>query len=305
MRKPPPLRAGDRVALVAPAGPVAAAALDRAVARVRAWGFRPEIGRHVHAQRGFLAGADAVRRADLAWALGDPTIRAVLPLRGGYGTARLLPELELEAFSRDPKILVGFSDLTALHLALDRLGVVTFHGPMPAVGEWTAYDTDLFRRVLTDPAPLASYPWPPEREPLVLNPGAAVGRVVGGNLSVVVSSLGTPWEIQTRGRLLLLEEIGESPYRLDRYLNQLRQAGKLTDLRGVLLGDFAGLPPAEAAAALEVCREYFMPLGCPVLADLPLGHGPYRATLPLGTQVRLDADRGLLSLEEGALAASI
>lgn len=301
MKKPPPLRPGDRVSLIAPAGPVTGESLEQAISVVADLGFNPQVGVHALDCRGYLAGEDAERLADLVLALADPESRAVLPLRGGYGTARLLPDLDLEAFAREPKILLGFSDLTALHLALDRCGVVTFHGPMPAVGQWTPYDRRLWLRLLTDPSPVGPLPWPADLAPVPLCPGSARGRVVGGNLSVVVSSLGTPWEIRTAGRLLLLEEVAESPYRLDRCLNQLRQAGKLQGILGVLIGQFAGLPAGEADEAREVCREYFSDLKVPVLADLPFGHGRYRATLPLGTLVRLEAEEGLLSLEEGAL----
>lgn len=301
MKRPSPLRPGDEVSLIAPAGPVTKEDLERAVSLVADLGFNPRVGRYALGRRGFLAGEDAERFSDLALALSDPATRAVLPLRGGYGTARLLPNLDLESFSRAPKILIGFSDLTALHLALDRYGVVTFHGPMPAVGEWTDYDRQLLWRLLTDPTPVGALPWPADLAPVPLAPGSARGWVVGGNLSVVQSSLGTPWEIQTAGRLLLLEEVAESPYRLDRSLNHLQQAGKFQGIAGVLLGQLAELPDAEAEEALGVCREYFADLGVPVLANLPFGHGRYRATLPLGTMVHLQADAGLVSLEEGAL----
>ena len=296
MIKPPALRRGDAVSLVAPAGALSPEALETAMERIRELGLEPRPCSRVLARRDYLAGADEVRLEDLRSALADPGTRAVFALRGGYGTARLLPFLDLSFLRSRPKAVIGFSDLTALHLALDRLGIVSFHGPMPGVGEWSDYERAGLWRALGGGLP-GEIPLPQGE---ALPAGEARGPLVGGNLSVLAASLGTPWEVRTAGRILLLEEVGEAPYRIDRLLNQLRQAGKLSRVRGILLGEVAGVPPTDALRVEEVFREYLDGLGVPVLRGLPFGHGSRRGTLPLGVLARIR--NGRLFIEEAATA---
>jgi muramoyltetrapeptide carboxypeptidase len=298
--KPPGLKPGDRIGVVAPAGVVAPQELESGVARLAALGFEVQVGAAVQGPRArYLAAPDAARAADLSAFLADRTIKAVIAARGGYGSARLIPHLDLER--AQPKVVVGSSDLTVLLAFLQsRLGWVVFHGPMvaPNFGRSPAALTDdSFRRVLFAPGQAGTIA-PPGVRPL--RRGRARGRLAGGCLSLLVSTLGTPYEIDTRGALLLIEDINEAPYRLDRMLTQLRHAGKLEQARGVVFGRMVGChPEPQAGYALDaVLVELLGEFAGPVVVDFPAGHGGEQVTLPLGVEATLDADRGALILEE-------
>jgi muramoyltetrapeptide carboxypeptidase len=285
-----PLRPGDAVALVCPSGPPGDDALDEAVARLEALDLEVRPGRHVRRRHGYLAGTDDERRADLAWALSDPQIRAVVCGRGGYGAARLLRGLPWRDLARDaPRPLLGFSDITALHLALARLGWPTLHGAMPAGGTWNDFNREGVRRALMSSEPLGRLPHPEEMPPpTVLAAGEAEGVLVGGNLTLMASLMGTPWQLQAAGKILLLEDVGEEVYRVDRYLAQLALAGVLDGVAGVVVGEWREIAQGEPSLSLEqVLQDALGSLGVPVLTGLPLGHGVYRATVPLGCRVRL------------------
>ena len=305
--RPPALRPGGCIGIVAPAGPPDRAAIDVGVAALRARGFECRVGDHVFAQNGLFAGTDADRAADLAAMLSDPEIGAVVCARGGYGSTRLLPLWDPGFLAARPKALVGFSDITALHAACARFGLVSFHGAMVAdlsLEGAGATNLDALLRALCDPAPLGTPPWPAECTPRVLCPGTARGRIVGGNLSLLAATLGTPWELDTAGRLLLLEDTHEPAYSLDRYLVQLTQAGKLAAAAGFLIGELAkcGAPPG-GGEPLSVFAEHLVPLGKACVAGLPLGHGVVRWTLPLGVEAVLDTAGGGLCIVESAVAA--
>lgn len=252
--KPAPLKAGDLVAVVAPAGPVHENALVGGVRVLENQGFRVTFGRHLRDQRGYLAGPDEGRAEDLNRALADPDVRAILSARGGYGCGRILNLVDYEAMRRDPKIFVGYSDVTALHLAFAReVGLVTFHGPMvESLGErLTRLTLDCFLRALTSTDPLDVLPMPEDYPtPRVVSAGRASGPLAGGNLSLVASLMGTPYELEARGRVLMLEEVGEVPYRIDRMLVQLALSGKLAQAAGVALGEMVSCDyTAETMAA--------------------------------------------------------
>lgn len=291
---------GDAVAVVAPASPAPRAAVERGIARLEAWGLRVVRGRHLSTRRGYLAASDAERAADLAAALADPAVRAVFCVRGGYGTPRLLDRLDYAALAPHPKIVVGYSDVTALLLALHRrAGWVVFHGPMVAsdLGAETpsAETLEGLRRALFEPAPLGRVAQPSGLPPpVVIRPGAAAGRLTGGNLSLVAATLGTPYEIRTRGRILFLEDVGEAPYRVDRLLTHLGNAGRLDGVAGVAYGELE-------SGVREVLEDRLGGLGVPVLAGLAIGHGRHKATLPLGVRATLDASEGFLRVEEPAV----
>lgn len=311
---PRPLRPGDPVAVVAPAGRVNPHALDRGLALLREWGLEPVLGDAVYRAHGYLAGTDAERAADLNRFLRDPAVPAMICARGGYGSMRLLPHLDWEAARRHPKLLVGFSDITALHLALWReAGWRTLHGPMLEVheddGQMPAYNARGLHAALFGQAFPGPVPWPSEPDaprPATVVPGRARGRLLGGNLELVTRLLGTPWQPDLRGAVLLLEEVGEAPYRVDRMLVQLNLAGALAGVAGILFGHS---PTCEAdpdgppgLSLLEVLQELLAPLGVPVLYGFPCGHSRYRATLPLGTMVELDATAGSLTALEPVTA---
>jgi muramoyltetrapeptide carboxypeptidase len=247
---------------------------------------------------GFLAGDDAVRLSGLQGLLDDPGIDAVLCARGGYGAMRILPGLRLEALCRRPKALVGFSDVTALHLALAAAGLVSFHGPLVECGERPEAEANLRAMVaLLRGAPAGTLLVGAD-VPRVLHPGRARGRLAGGNLSLLAATVGTPWEVCADGAILLLEDVAEPPYRLDRYLTQLALAGRLRAAAGFLVGELVDCGPG--GEALDVIASHLAPLGRPCLAGLPLGHGSRKATVPLGALVELDADAGTVTLCEPA-----
>jgi len=295
-RRPARLRPGSRIALISPAGPVAEDAVERALERCARWGLEAVRGRNARSRHGFLAGPDEERMNDLRTALADPAIDAVWALRGGYGTMRLLPRLD----STRPgvKAFIGFSDNTALHAWLARGDQVTFHGPH-AGGAFPAFTERCFRHVLFDAGAGVLPPPPGVNPPAKLIGGAATGRLAGGNLTMLASLCGTPWSPVLRDRILVLEDVGEAAYRLDRSLTQLRLAGCLEDVRGVVLGRFTNRPERTEERPLnEVLGELLAPLDVPVLADAPVGHIDDQWTLPLGALARLDADAGTLELLE-------
>ncbi|PBC70935.1 muramoyltetrapeptide carboxypeptidase [Streptomyces sp. TLI_235] len=297
---PQALRPGDRVAVAAPAGPPDPALLGRGTALLASWGLDVTVLPHVRdSHLGHLAGRDEDRAADLTEACADPGVRAVFCARGGYGTQRMVDLVDWKAIdtSAAPALLIGSSDITALHEAFAvRLGTSTLHAPMPATGALvdSPENAEHLRTVLFHPEQVTELPLTGE----VLAPGTARGRLAGGNASLLAASVGTPTALPPDGCLLLLEETGEEPYRLDRILTQLVRAGVLGRAAGIVLGDFTDCGPEEEVRA--VLADRLGGLGVPVAAGLPAGHGPLQLTVPLGTEAELGD--GVLRLLEPPLA---
>lgn len=298
---PAPVAAGERVALVAPSSPLLDGRLGPAAATLRRWGFEPVEMAHLRDGRGHLAGTDGARIADLDAAFRDRSLRAVWIARGGYGATRIADRIDWQALADDPKPLIGFSDATALLLAAWRhVGVVTIHGPFAGEVHRLAEHpgaAEHLRSLLAaggQPGPL-----PLGSETTTLRGGVAEGPLLGGNLAVLCAGVGTPLQPDLSGAVVLLEDVNEAPYRIDRMLTQLRQAGCLSDIAGVVLGAFTGCDPPEdrpSATVEEVLEERLGDLGVPVLAGLPFGHRPDQVALPHGAWVRLDADVGSLAI---------
>ncbi|CAM3302101.1 S66 peptidase family protein [Rhodothermus bifroesti] len=292
---PRPLKAGARVAVVAPASPPQnVQALEVGIARLEKAGLQIERGRTLTAQRGYLAGSDVLRAEELNHYFRRPDIHAIFCARGGYGCLRLLPLLDYEAAIRMPKLIIGYSDITALQLAvLAQAGVPGLSGPMVAV-DWPVLDTEtearfweLAQGATPDPLPLVG-----SAKLHVLRPGDAKGPLVGGTLSVLVRLLGTPYLPDLTGSILFLEDVGEAPYRIDGMLAQLRLAGVLDRLAGVVLGQFTKSDPVSETPSLtlgEVLEDYFGQASYPVVVGFPYGHQPQKNTLPIGTQACLQA----------------
>lgn len=301
MIRPPRLRAGARVAVVAPAGPVPrdAFAAGAAILGARYTLVHDE---RIFAREGFLAGGDDARAGELVRALGDSSVEAVFCARGGYGLMRILPRLDAAAFARAPKLVVGFSDVTALHTWAFGAGVASLHAPVVTqLGHLPADDAAALFAACESPAPA-----PPIAGLRALNRGrggAVEGPLVGGNLEVLTRLVGTPWAVALDGAVLFLEEIGERPYRIDRQLTQLRLAGALDRLAGVVLGDFVGCAEKDGGApdAEAVLAERLAGRGIPVVAGAPVGHGTRNRAMPHGTRVRLDAGAGTLAFLEAAV----
>lgn len=306
--KPRALRPGDRIGVVAPSGPVRADRFEAGLAALSQLGFEVVIGLSVRLQRGYMAGPDEARLADLVHAWRDEAIAAIVCARGGYGVTRILPRFDFGLARRTPKLLVGFSDITALHLGLWRqAGLVSVHGPMveadpqdPGTANFAA-----LRAVLTSDRPLGEVRQPAGAPPLqTIVAGRTSGTLLGGNLTLVCGSLGTPWEVETDGAILLLEEVDEQPYAVDRMLHQLLAAGKLQRCAGFVFGESVGCEAGRGGGPSltlrEVLDDVFIPLGKPAIYGLAAGHGRHRLALPLGVRASLDATACRLVIEEAA-----
>jgi muramoyltetrapeptide carboxypeptidase len=300
---PPALHPGARIAVVAPGSAAARRSVNAGMAVLRRWGYDPCAAPHLFDRRGDLAGDDATRAGDLAWALADPQVSAIWAARGGWGAARLLPHVRIDGLLQRPRWLVGFSDLTALQAVVLDHGVVTLHAPVVTVlaspGRFIADD---LRRTLRDPLRPSTFT-PGPRSALVA--GKAEGPLLGGCLSVLVALTGTPWQPDWRGAVVFLEDVGEAPYRIDRMLWQLRAARVLDGVGGLVFGQFwrcAPQPGRRSRSVPEILREHAAELAVPALGGIPAGHGPRTRCLPLGFSARLDASRGLLALAPPASA---
>jgi muramoyltetrapeptide carboxypeptidase len=314
--KPKPLAAGDTVALITPATYVSSPdALQLARRTVEFLGLKWKAGRNLGKRTGYLGGSVEERVADLHEAFLDPEVKAILCTRGGYGSAMLLDRLDFDLIRNHPKIFIGYSDITALHMGIhQKSGIVTFHGPMALAG-FSDYTLEHFKRALFDPRPLGVLSNPPEGQAIrpkhptrTLRGGQATGALIGGNLTLIASTMGTPWEIQTDGKLLFLEDVGEEPYSMDRMLTQLRLAGKFRNIRGLILGECLECTPRqfqpgfESSFSLgEVYDNVLGDLKVPAFSGLTIGHTDDQLTLPLGVRATLDADAGTLAIEEEAL----
>jgi muramoyltetrapeptide carboxypeptidase len=296
------LRAGDAVALVSPAGPVAEARVQAAVRELTSWGLRPRVYPHALDAEHFLAGSDANRVADINDALADPEIRAVLCNRGGYGVQRILELLDYDAVRRDPKLVVGFSDITALHAALwNRTGLVTVHGPVAAQLERGGEIASTLRHALMSTEPMVVQADPAEPTFSVRTSGAVEGTLLGGNLSMLSTCVGTPFMPDLEGAILLIEDVGELAYRVDRLLTHLRNCGILQRVGGIAIGQFSepghGNNPVRPP---DVLIERLADLGVPLLGGLPIGHGDRNLAVALGSRATLDADTGTLTVAPAA-----
>ena len=305
-KRAPALRPGDLIRFVAPAGPADPAQVEACRRICEAKGFRVAIPANLFRRDRYLAGSDDDRAAELDAAIRDPEARAIFPCRGGYGLTRILDRVDYRAIRDDPKIVTGFSDLTALHLAIARHArVVTLHSPMPQAaldredGEHAYASASFWKAVRGEAGGEVALP-AGRPAPTRLVGGRATGRLVGGNLTLICSTLGTPYAIEPEGNVLLIEDTGEAPYRVDRMLVQLRLAGVLDRVAGLLIGDFN---ETDVAGVEEVVRRECSRLRVPVLRGFPVGHNPLNATLPHGGLVELDAEVARVRLLEPAVLA--
>jgi muramoyltetrapeptide carboxypeptidase len=289
------------IAVVAPAGPALAGQVDQVQPLIEAQGWRARLYPSCRQARGYLAGSDEQRLADLHDAFADPEVKAVMCLRGGYGCGRLLERVNADLLSQHDKPFVGYSDITALHALRGRLGLWGLHGPMlasdlikPERHEDRQALFDLLRHGL-----VRNTTWSPRLEPELQGigrefegtSGVVEGPLVGGNLSLMAALIGTPYQLPVDGAIVFLEEVAEEPYRVDRMMVQLRQSGALRAAAGFLVGRFS-----DEASPRGVLEEFLAPLGKPILAGWPTGHGTPHWTLPMGPRCRLDARAGTLTL---------
>ncbi|WP_436536804.1 S66 peptidase family protein [Actinoplanes sp. HUAS TT8] len=304
--KAPALQPGDRVRVVAPAG-VPDTRLARGIQILESFGLVVEPGAHLYDRFGYLAGTDEDRLADLNAAFRDPGIRGVFAARGGYGTQRIIDRLDLAAVRRDPRVFVGFSDLTVLSGRLwTAAHLVSFYGPMI---NWTDSRTgpveieSLRRAVMTDD-PIVLTSDPAEPSAAVSVPGVATGTLLGGNLTMIQASLGTPDLPDLRGAILLVEDTDEGPYSYDRMLTHLIRSGALRGIAGVAIGQFTNAAGSAGQwTAAEAVQDRLGGLGVPVLGGLRVGHGNGQLTVPLGTRATIDTAAGALTVAAGVDAA--
>lgn len=305
MVKPKPLFPGARVALVAPSSAVPEEKLQPGLELVKSLGMEPvTYPSCFYVNRdGYFAASDAQRAADISAAFADDTIDGVWCIRGGYGAHRLVPLLDLDIIRDNPKWFGGYSDITALHTAFNQLcDLETYHCTMPSTEPHpNEYTMGYLKKALF--GGLSGTLSNPEDQPLgTLVPGSAEGILCGGNLSLLVDSIGTPWEIDCKGKILYLEDIGEKTYRVDGMLTQLRNAGKFADCAGIILGAWTDCPPEIPERTLtltEVFDQLIVPAGKPAVMDLACGHCPTTMALPLGRMCRLNADSCEISVKEG------
>ncbi|MEU5905501.1 LD-carboxypeptidase [Micromonospora sp. NPDC047527] len=297
--RPPVLRPGDTVLLVSPSGPTSPERVARGVELLTGWGLRPVLAPNAYARRGYLAGTDELRAADLNAAFTDPQVRGVICTRGGYGVQRIVDALDLAAVRRDPKVVAGFSDITALQFALWRgARLAGVHGPGAA---WRDERTPLrsaesLHAALMTTEPVTVTAVPGEDTFGVRVPGRATGTLLGGNLCMIVASVGTPDLPDLTGAVLLIEDVQEPPYKVDRMLTQLRRAGALDGLAGVAVGQFTNCADGWDTTVTDVLSERLGDLGVPVLGGLPVGHGPGQLTVPVGTAATLDTTTATLTV---------
>ena len=311
---PVPLALGDTAGLVSPSSATDEhMSLQLAQEAMEALGFKVKMGAHAFSRRGYLAGSDAERAGDLNAMFADREVKAIICLRGGSGAGRLLPLLDYERIRRNPKILLGYSDITALHCAIQaKTGLVTFHGPIGS-GSWNRFNVDQFQRVLLQ-RELVQYQnkleagdelVPRRNRTTTITPGKVQGELVGGNLSVLVALAGSPYMPDFRGKVLFLEDVSEAPYRIDRMLSTLKLMGALDQIAGFIFGDCSDCNPGGGYGSLtleQILDDYIRPLKIPAYSGAMIGHIREQFIVPVGGKVELDADAGSFRLLEPVFA---
>ena len=310
IRKPSRLRSGDVIGLIAPAtAPVTSEKVEGGVRYLERLGYRVRVGRNVMRQYGYLAGTDEERAADLNEMVRDKSVRAIIAIRGGYGTPRILSMVDYAALRRDPKILVGYSDLTALQLAIfRRTGLVTFSGPMSGVEMASGidpYTEEHFWRQLTSAKKIGWLRNPVDEPVGILRAGKGTGKLLGGCFALVASLMGTPLLPDLRKSILVLEDVDEAPHRVDRMLAQFAHAGILRNLAALVFGKFVDCLPGEPEkphlTIEQVIGEVTQLTTCPVVTDYQYGHIRKKVTLPWGLKARLDTNKGGIEVLESAV----
>ena len=313
--KPPPLPEGGTVGVAAASSPFEnRSEIDRGIRWYEERGYHVKLARGVHSRDDYVAGDARVRADDLNALFADAEVDVIQLLRGGYGASQVVPHLDYELIAANPKALVGYSDVTALHVAIrQRAGLVTFYGPgltgmgSAKRGDWSK---ERFLRALTDPEPLGEIPPRPD-DPYIgaIGSGRATAPLVGGCLWLLRETLATPWEVELEGRILFFEDVHCPPWYVDGVLTQLGNAGKLERVAGVAIGEMYKCdewrqpePWLRSRSMEDVFEHHLEPLGVPIVHNLPLGHGDHLCTIPLGVAATVDADARTLTIEDGALA---
>jgi len=299
--KPKKLAPGDTIAVVSPASPsMTTVYLERGIEVLKRLGYRVVTAKHAHDRHLLFAGKENIRAQDINAAFRDKSVHAIICTRGGCGTSQILPYVDFSTIAKNPKIFIGYSDITALQTAIfNATGLVTFYGPMVATDfgkKFTQYTANNFFKILTETGHRIELKNPHNKKIVTLSPGRGEGQLTGGCLSVVVAGLGTQYEIDTNGKILFFEDIDEKPHRIDRYLTHLIQAGKLQQTSGIIFGTFTKCEYLSrdnyfkfGVRLLDVIKERIAPLGIPAIYGLQFGHVTSKLTIPFGGHAFLDA----------------
>lgn len=293
MIKPKALKNGDTLGLVAPASPIyEESVFEEMMVNLKDLGFKLKLGKSVRKQRGYLAGTDRERLEDLMEMFSDEEVDGIMCIRGGWGSNRILPDIDYDLIRKNPKVFCGFSDITSLHMAIQKYaGLYTFHGPV-GKSVWNDLTTEAFQNTLMKPK--LTDQLIPEQElehAFVIHPGKATGRLLGGNLSVLTTLIGTEYLPDMKGAILFLEDIGESVYRIDRMLTHLKMAGLLDGLNGFLFGKCTECSAGPNSLELEeVFKDHIEPLGIPAFYGAMISHEDNNLTIPVGVEAEMNAD---------------
>ena len=308
--KPPRLQKGNIIGLVAPAStPSTEENIEKGAAYLEQLGYRIKFGKHIRHTHGYLAGTDEERATDFNTMVYDKDVKAIFAIRGGYGTPRILPMIDYRSLKQHPKIIVGYSDITALQLAIFRkIGLVTLSGPMTGVEMWKGmdpYTEENFWQLLTSTKKIGLLKNPAEEPWKILRHGKTRGRLLGGNFSLLACLIGTPFLPELRKSILVLEDVEEAPHRIDRMLSQLLHAGVLPRLAGLVFGKFTDCTPSDPKEPHltidQVLEEYSAKINCPVITNFQYGHIQRKLTIPIGLRITLDTTQNYITIMESAV----
>ena len=298
MIRPKPLKKGDKIGLIGTSSPVMQDRIEASIKAMEDLGLEVVLGESCRGCHGFLSGSDDLRANDINKMFEDKSIKGIFAIRGGYGASRLLHMLDYNMIKKNPKVFAGYSDVTALHNVLnEKCKLITFHTPMASTELYKGvddYTMDYFKKNIFSNAPLGILKNPEGQEIKTLVSGKAKGKLVGGNLSLVVSSMGTPYELDTKGKILFLEDVDEYPYRIDRMLLQLKQCGKFKDAAGIILGAWTNCKANEgdnSLSLMEVFEELIKTEKKPTIYNLACGHCMPTISIPLGSEVKINGDK--------------
>ncbi|MEH1868896.1 MAG: LD-carboxypeptidase [Nostoc sp.] len=305
IRKPSRLEAGDTVGLIAPAGIVDAKDIEAAQQSFSQLGLKVKLGKHILDRYGYLAGKDSDRAQDVNLMFSDRTIKAIIPMRGGWGCNRILPLLNYSLIRLHPKIIIGYSDITTLLLAINaRSQMITFHGPV-ATSTWNQFTVDYFKRILFKAEAVTMQNLNPSEVRMeIIAPGKARGKLMGGNLSVLSAMVGSPYLPSWNKSILFVEEVGEDVYRIDRMLTQLKTAGILNQIAGFIFGQCTkcSLGDEPSFTLMQVLQQHILPLGIPAWYGSMIGHIKDKFTLPIGVEVEINAELGTIKMLEAGVS---
>ena len=301
MIHPVPFKKGDKIALIAPSSPVADERIKPAINAVEALGLEAVVGKSCTSKNGFLAGEDTIRADDINMMFADKSIKGIFAMRGGYGSARILDLLDYKTIRKNPKVFAGYSDITALHVAFNqKCNLITFHAPMPASEFYEGvdeYTMSFFKRNIFCNDSLGIMENPKDQKIEILVKGNAEGRITGGNLTLLASSLGTKYEVNTKGKILFLEDVDEVPYRIDRMLLQLKQSGKFKDAVGIILGQWTRCEAKNKENSLElneIFKQLIVTENKPTICNIACGHSTPTMTIPMGAFAKIDNDKFII-----------